>query len=1124
MAIQVALNHKTHYHFDRPVSLSPHVIRLRPAPHCRTPIVSYSLTILPEEHFINWQQDPFGNYLARIIFPEKTKKLSIEVDLVAEMTVVNPFDFFLEESADFFPFKYDEQSSKELSPYLEICEKGPRLMEWIGGVDRAKLRTVDFLVMLNQKLQGDIGYIVRMEPGIQSCEETLTKRTGSCRDTSWLLVQILRHLGLASRFVSGYLVQLAPDIKALDGPAGPTSDFTDLHAWAEVYVPGAGWVGLDPTSGLFAGEGHIPLACSPDPSSAAPVTGARDVCEVELEFSNTVQRVLETPRVTKPYTTEQWEGIDRLGHQVDDDLVKGDVRLTVGGEPTFVALENVDAPEWNIDALGPTKRKLADQLVKRLAKQFAIGPLLHYGQGKWYPGEPLPRWAFSCFWRKDGIPVWRDSSLFADDSQDYGFGAEQAKMFLDGLTRRLGVDAGHAIAGFEDAYYYLWKEGTLPVNIDPLKGNLKDPLERQRLRRLLEEGLGKIRGFALPLQWAEQISQGEKREGWRSCPWEFRRGRMYLLPGDSPMGYRLPLDSLPWVRPEERDVDPVRCLSEPRPPLGDHFSEVARRHGQYFAPGDTPETDLRETISEQHVNQAPAGSRRAKGLIRTALCIEPRQGRMHVFLPPVSSLEHFLDLIASIELTAADLEMPVTIEGYLPPHDYRLQKLQVTPDPGVIEVNMHPTHDWAEQVHNTTTLYEEARLCRLTTEKFMLDGRHTGTGGGNHVTLGGPTPADSPMLRRPDVLQSLLTFWQHHPSLSYLFAGMFVGPTSQMPRIDEARDDTLYELEIAFQQMPSPLGKNNGSKEPFPWLVDRLLRNLVVDVTGNTHRTEFCIDKLFSPDSMTGRLGILEMRAFEMPPHPRMSAVQVLLIRALVSRFWNAPYSRPLVGWGTELHDRFMLPHYVWQDFKDVLCELQWAGYNFDPAWFAPFVDFRFPQCGTAQVQDVELELRMAIEPWHVLGEEVTSSGTARYVDSSVERIQVKVQGMTETRHVVACNGRRVPLRPTGTRGEYVAGVRYRAWQPPSALHPNIPVHAPLIFDLLDTWTGRSIGGCTYHIEHPGGRNSEIFPVNANEAESRRLARFWPYGHTPGKLILPTEEPNPDFPHTLDLRRQPHVC
>lgn len=1104
MAIRIALQHLTHYRYDRFVSLSPHLVRLRPAPHCRTPITAYSLKITPEQHFINWQQDPFGNFLARLVFPEKTRELAVEVGLVAEMTVINPFDFFLDPYAQNVPFSYDPQLEKELRPYLEIKESGPQLRAWLTGVDHSPRATVDSLVDLNLRLRRDIDYIIRMEPGVQSCEETLALRKGSCRDSGWLLVQILRHLGLAARFVSGYLIQLQADVKPLDGPAGPETDFTDLHAWAEVFIPGAGWVGLDPTSGLFAGEGHIPLACTPDPISAAPVTGLTEKCKVDFQFHMDVTRIHEDPRVTKPYSEEQWRAIDALGRAVDDDLVTGDVRLTMGGEPTFVSIDDMDGEEWNTAALGSSKRKLADTLLYRLRERFAPGGVLHYGQSKWYPGESLPRWGLYCFWRQDGVPVWRNATLLANENHVYRYNIEHARHFVHALAVRLGVPAKHILPGYEDTAYYLWKEETLPINLDPLQADLKDPEERRRLARILDRGLGAVVGYTLPLKWQGEAYTGE----WGSGAWRFRREHLFLVPGDSPMGYRLPLDSLPWVAPEKHEFEPEQSPFAPRLPLRDVHGEVATRYAE-FTQGGRPHEGIREQVLES----LPATGADLSALVRTALCVEVRDGRLYVFLPPLRYLEHYLDLIASIESTAKECDCSAFIEGYLPPADWRLRHFSVTPDPGVIEVNIHPAHDWREVVEHTSVLYEEAHQLRLGTEKFMLDGRHTGTGGGNHMTLGGSTPADSPFLRRPELLQSLLTYWQHHPSLSYLFSGLFVGPTSQAPRVDEARHESLYELEIAFQQ--TPIGEAIT-----PWLVDRLYRHLLVDSTGNTHRAEFCIDKLYSPDTASGRLGLVEMRAFEMPPHARMSLVQMLLLRALVARFWQEPYRKPLVRWGTELQDRFTLPHYLWQDFRDVVCELQQVGYPFQQEWFAPFFAFRFPHYGVVQAGGLELELRLAIEPWHVLGEETAAGGTARYVDSSVERVQVRVRGMTDSRHIVACNGRHVPLRATGTKGEYVAGVRYKAWQPPSGLHPRLPVHSPLVFDILDTWNSRAIGGCTYHVVHPGGRHYETFPVNANEAEARRIARFWPYGHTPGPASPVLEEPPGEFPHILDLRRQ----
>ena len=1124
MTIRVAIHHRTRYAFDRLVAASPHVVRLRPAPHSRTRIRSYTLKVQPERHFINWQQDPFGNYLARLVFPEKVRELAFEVEVIADMTAYNPFDFFVEDYAAKYPFAYDPQLAKELAPYLERPEPGPRLAAWLASVPRAPVPIIDFLVSLNRRLQQEIAYELRFEPGVQSPEETLALARGSCRDTGWLLVQVLRHLGLAARFVSGYLVQLATDVAALDGPSGPAEDFTDLHAWCEVFVPGAGWVGLDPTSGLFAAEGHIPLSCTPDPVSAAPITGVTDVCEVDFSYSNTVTRVHEDPRVTRPYTDAQWSSIDALGRLVDAELAANDVRLTMGGEPTFVSIDDMDSPQWNTEALGAHKLALAKDLLLRLRERFAPGGLLHYGQGKWYPGEEVPRWALGCFWRTDGATLWHDPALLARVDRDHGHTDADAERFLRRLCRHAGIAGTYVNPVFEDAAHYLAREQALPPGIDPYTADLKDGLERRRLARVLSHGLDQPAGFVLPL--ARDHGAG----GWYSTRWETRAGRVLLIPGDSPLGLRLPLGSLP--APAEEELVPGRDPFSPREPLAAPHAQP--RHEQPEADFSAPWGSVVQQPPADH-RDAPAAPGRSvrKTVVRTALCTEARLGKVHVFLPPLEYLEHYVELIGLIERTAGELGIPVVIEGYEPPRDARLQKLLVTPDPGVIEVNIHPAASWTALVANTTALYEEARLARLGTEKFLIDGRHTGTGGGNHVTLGGPTPADSPLLRRPDLLRSLVTYWQHHPGLSYLFSGMFIGPTSQAPRVDEGRAEMLYELEIAFQQMPRGVVQQ-------PWLVDRLLRNLLVDITGNTHRSEFCIDKLYAPGSASGRQGLLEFRGFEMPPHARMALVQVLLLRALVARFWQEPYRKPLVRWGTALHDRFMLPHFVWTDVREVVRELNEAGFPFDSEWLLPFEEFRFPHYGRLELDDIHLELRWAIEPWHVLGEEIGSFGTARYVDSSVERLQVKVSGMTPGRHVLACNGRHVPLRPTGRHGEAVAGVRYRAWQPPSALHPTIGVHSPLVFDIIDTWNGRSIGGCTYHVSHPGGRSYDALPVNAFEAECRRVSRFREHGHTPDIQLVhpssrllrafrahaeprtmapPLAEPTHEYPCTLDLRR-----
>lgn len=1165
VTIRVALEHRTSYRFSEPVRVYPHTIRLRPAPHSRTPIPSYALRIEPANHFVNWQQDPFGNWLARVVFPDKVDHLEVTVDLLADMTVINPFDFFVEDWAATFPFAYPDKLRADLAPYLhpvgsdegrdqpgeEDPTTDPRVVAWLeerlpslltGPRDAAVgegTPIVSFVVALNRAIRESVDYTVRLEPGVQSPQFTLERGIGSCRDSAWLLVAVLRHLGLAARFVSGYLVQLRSDIGAVDGPDGPAEDFTDLHAWAEVYIPGAGWIGLDATSGLLCGEGHIPLSCTPHPSSAAPISGATAPVGVEFDFSNTVTRVAEDPRVTRPVDDEQWARICRIGESVDELLAKGDVRLTMGGEPTFVAAGGTKDPQWHTDADGEEKRALAMALARRLS---GPGTLRHHGQGKWYPGEPLPRWAIALADRTDGQPLWRDPDLLDDPWGEGRFATDSpeavgaARDLAVGIARRLGVPVEHLAAAVEDPLQQLVEEARRPEGPEPTPGDLapddEDAADEQSRAARVAEVDARVDPDT-PAAWVLPLFPAPDGQGWGTTTWRTRRGFLALVPGDSPAGLRLPLGSIAWT---EGPVEPER-------------SPFAARGALPALDPSTLDEVSAPAAQVIPIDEAP----------RTALAVEHRDGHLFVFLPPLEELEYGIELITAVESAAAAIGVPVVLEGYPLPGDGRVRTMSVTPDPGVIEVNVAPTSSWAELVEQTESIHEHARQIHLATEKFDLDGSHTGTGGGNHLTLGGRTPADSPLLRRPDLLRSLITYWQHHPALSYLFSGRFIGPTSQAPRVDEGRPDALYELEIAFAQMDHVLAMEHDPQDitdPLtedhyvkrhtrPWLVDRLLRHLLTDLTGNTHRAEFCIDKLFAPGTERGRLGLLEMRGFEMPPHPRMALLQALLVRALVAKFWDQPYSGPLVHWGTRLHDRYLLPAFVAADLRDVLDDVNRhlasvGAEQLDPAWFDSFLEFRFPRLGDTVVGGVELELRTAIEPWHVLGEEVSQSGTARYVDSSVEKVQVRAVGLVEGRHVIICNGVPVPMVPVAEQGwggpvgakgsgAFVGGVRYRAWAPPSALHPTIGVHGPLVFDLVDRWAGRSLGGFTHHVTHPGGISYDSFPVNAAAAESRRAARFVVGGHTPGPIDVDAL-PDPrsvlgpavtDFPVTLDLRRFP---
>jgi len=1088
--VRVLIQHRSRYLYPRPALLGPQLVRLRPTDHARARIESYTLAIdlaspasagsLPPgpSHRLHWQRDPHGNHVARATFKagQTTDALELLVELVADISPVNPFDFFVDDRVKTTPFTYPERLDAELAAYLDTGDPAYRMgrkasellqaLPWSGP-------TIDVLVQLNSAVRERIAYVIRDEPGVWTPEETLVNGRGSCRDVAVLLVALMRQRGIAARFVSGYLVQLADEGMIPNEPKGVTRDVVDLHAWAEAYVPGAGWIGFDATSGLLCGEGHIALASTASPAHAAPLEGTCDVPASEVQFSTTIGRLGHEARPTAPYPDEVWTELQVAGDRADAALTTAGLEVWIGGEPTFTARDGQQADEWQGGALGDDKWRRGRALAEVLRDRLAPGGVVLHRMGKHYPGESLPRWALDVIARRDGEPLWPARELRDDGTTGAAHHAGEE------LAAALGI-APELHPAFEDPWEVLRSEARLPVDLDPHTAGLGDPEERRRLAAILDRGAGRVVGWVLPL--------GCLGGAWVTERWKLRRQHLFLLPGDSPIGLRLPLDSVVGGAP------PVTWAEAPE--LAD-----PRRH----EPDDRQGVHSRRTASP-----APRPPTEPVGL-RTALAIQPRDGQLWVFVPPLASFDEFGALVGALDRARAATGVQLHLEGYAPPPSAKLRRFAVTPDPGVLEVNLPPAASCREASELHHTVFEAALGAGLTAERYLLDGRAAGSGGGNHITIGGPRAEASPWLQRPSLLASLVAFIQHHPSLSYMFTGMFVGPTSQAPRVDEARHDALYELELALPRLHAP--------DVPAWQVDALLRHVLVDVAGSTHRAEISIDKLFDPGTPYGRQGLVELRAFEMPPHPRMAAAQAILVRALLAAFVAEPYAHPLVRWGTRLHDRYLLPYWLWQDFEGVLAHLAARGVALPAEGYRPFVELRCPLVGTLAADGGRVEVRNAIEPWHVLGEETTQTGTARYVDSSLERLELRAIGLDPARYAIAVNGHAVPMRDADGGDLRVGGVRFRAWSPPHALHPHLGIHHPLRIDVVDTWGKRGVAGGAYHVWHPEGRAFDAAPLTRVEAAARRAQRFTVEGPSPWPVQPRTVAPHPEQPYTLDLRR-----
>ncbi|GAA4454949.1 transglutaminase family protein [Novipirellula rosea] len=1120
MSMRVALSHHLSFVFHRQLNPTTLWLRLRPAPHTAAEIEAYSMKVHAEPVWLTWARDPFENHLGRLDLPEPFSRVGFDVEFIADLVPFNPFSFFVEPFANDYPFEYPEQLRKELIPYLHQEPCGDAFTGWLAGLDRTPRYLVEYLTLLNNEVHDRLKVYPSSGVKPNPLDTVIENGGGSPQDLAWVLTQSLRSLGLAARFTSGYLITLATDS---DGNVSDddSADVARIHAWSEVFIPGAGWIGLDPSLGIFTAEHHVPLASAPDRFRTLPLVGIKEQW-VESSRDEVKLRRLKPRAPSKLLSETHWRDIVATGRFVDETLSKQQLALCSSAEVNFIYDSSAPSSESAATTATstPIDREVAEQLLERLKAKWAAGGAVHIGQGEHYRGESSARWRMTCCYRTDGHPLWCNEERSAScrhGAQDVT--VKDAHQFACTLANGLAVNADFVIAAHEDRLYQLWSDSS-QLNMLPDSDELKDPLRRQRLAERLSAPQSAPTGYVLPLRW-DPI-----RNRWSSGKWEFRRAGLFLLPGDFAMGFRLPLGSLSKLATEPDDIATEPSQFEEKALLPQIYGEASARQTVI-----SPLQDAPEVVDSGKNGRAP----------RTALCVEARDNAIHVFLPPIHFVEHYVELIAVIQATAQQLQLPVVLEGYDPPQDQRLKRFVIEPDRNRVRLVLPAASSWQQQCELYETAYAEAKAVGLVPESGLsednddvvhlaeLDEEKVQRASSNTaLTLGGPTPSSSPFLNHPQLLRSLISYWQNHPCLSYLFSGTQIGPSGNAPRPDEGRDDALYELGIALERFPV-------TDSPHLWLPDRLLRHLLADASGNMHRAEIRVDTLYAPERQSRRLGQILLQSFTMAPISTLASLQALLVRALIAHFKRRPYAEPLVRWESQLHDRFMLPQVLWDDFNSVIRDLNESGFPLQQEWFQSIFELNFPRLGRVQIGDITLELRRAHEPWPLLAEEVTGAGIARFIDVANERLQVRLSGVIPDRYVLACNRESVPLKRGSTEGEYVAGVRYKVTQPPSTLHPTIAPVTALVFDLIDTWTSKSIGGCTYYPAAPqtwtdeagatpekvelAGREPTVPPLPAAPAPIRVSGRFEGTGSGDNAIGTPTQRLDRRFPYLLDLTK-----